>query len=471
MQVRRYDAAADLLAQHLGAEPDDVRAHCWRALSLLELERYDDAAAHFLRAIQLGPDDPYPWFVGAHIDLRRHRADDSEKKIVECLRLDPYDADAFGLWAAIGIERRDWRSALDAAERGLAIDPEHDACTNLRATALTNLGRRGEAAAALQGQLARTPNDALTHANQGWTEMHRGDHVKALEHFQQALRSNPTLEWARTGVLEALKARYWPYRITLRYFLWMSRLSARWQFWIIFGGWILYRAAFRLAETDGPLAPLLWVLVGLYLAFAASSWFAVPIGNLLLCLNRYGRLALTRWEKVGAATVTGLLVAAGCGIALGWKDESVALLVGLFALFLSPVVKLLVDQSRSKARLAMAGWLSVVVLIGVAWVVLALGVRRTESELRPIVDRYERIEAARSRLESAPDATATERRDLRRDIDELNADLERANFATRVDELKSDRSKRDVLLVIFAVFGFIVSQLVAGLAARWAERR
>ena len=115
-----------------------------------------------------------------------------------------------------------------AAERGLAIDPEHNVCTNLRAMALVQLGRKDEAAETLGSALANDPENALTHANQGWALLHQGDHQRALEHFREALRIDPELEWAQAGIVEALKAQYLIYRLMLRFFLWMGRQSQTW---------------------------------------------------------------------------------------------------------------------------------------------------------------------------------------------------------------------------------------------------
>ena len=65
--------------------------------------------------------------------------------------------------------------------------------------ALVRLGRRDEAGATLEAALARDPENAVTHANQGWARLHAGDFRGALEHFREALRLNPSLEWARAG--------------------------------------------------------------------------------------------------------------------------------------------------------------------------------------------------------------------------------------------------------------------------------
>ena len=91
--------------------------------------------------------------------------------------------------------------------------------------ALVQLGRKDEAQQTLGSALANDPENALTHANQGWALLHRGDHAKALEHFREALRIDPELDWARAGIVEALKARHLIYRVMLRFFLWMGRQS------------------------------------------------------------------------------------------------------------------------------------------------------------------------------------------------------------------------------------------------------
>ena len=120
---------------------------------------------------------------------------------------------------------------------------------------MVKLGRRGEAGAASTRQLSRDPEDAYSHANQGWTLLHRGDPRKALEHFRESLRLDPDLEWARAGIVEALKARYVVYRWVLMYFLFMARFSERAQWIILLGGYLGYRMLINVAKSHPPLAP------------------------------------------------------------------------------------------------------------------------------------------------------------------------------------------------------------------------
>ena len=62
--------------------------------------------------------------------------DEAERTIQEALQLDPYNAEFFALQANVAFQRDKWQDALAAAEQGLAIDPEHVDCANLRATSL-----------------------------------------------------------------------------------------------------------------------------------------------------------------------------------------------------------------------------------------------------------------------------------------------------------------------------------------------
>src|SRR5581483_7555851 len=127
--------------------------------------------------------------------------------------------------------------------------------------ALVKLGRKTEAASTIDGALQRDPENARSHANQGWTYLHRGEPKLAMVHFREALRIDPTLDWARAGMVEALKAHNVIYRWVLRYFLFMSRLNKQARWGILIGGYIGYRVALNVAQTNPTLAPYLWPIV------------------------------------------------------------------------------------------------------------------------------------------------------------------------------------------------------------------
>ncbi|MDH7569696.1 MAG: tetratricopeptide repeat protein, partial [Armatimonadota bacterium] len=324
LQQGRFEMAEQLLRHALGEDPDDPVAHTLLSVALAHQGRLEEATREARSAIHLAPDFAYAHYALADALARRERLKEAEAAVEEAIRLDPEDPDHFGLQASIFLRQRRWNETLNAADQGLRLDPEHDACTNLRAMALVNLGRHEEAAATIEGALARDPENAFTHANRGWALLHQRRHREALECFREALRLDPQLEWARLGVVESLKARHLLYGWMLRYFLWMSRLGTRAQWFFVLGAWLVVRQLNALARDVPALRPFVMPAVVLYALFALLSWTADPLFNLLLRLNPYGRLALSR-EQIAASNWVGGVLLAGTGLflaGLGLKNRA-----------------------------------------------------------------------------------------------------------------------------------------------------
>jgi tetratricopeptide (TPR) repeat protein len=260
----------------------------------------------------------------------------------EALRLDPEDADYYAALANFNLTTKDWQDAAELAEQGLAIDPEHIACANIRAMALTNLGRRDDAGATTAAALSRDPNDATSHANMGWTQLHAGEPRRALEHFREALRLEPGSEWARQGIVEAFKARNILYRVMLAYFLWMSRLKNRAQWAVIVGLFLGHQVLVDLKRAHPDWGVVIGPLIVAYLVFVLLSWLASPLFNLVLRLDRLGKHALSDGERRTANRVGGLL-AVGLllllyGIVAGQKHAvNGAFLLGLVSIPVSVI--------------------------------------------------------------------------------------------------------------------------------------
>jgi Tetratricopeptide repeat len=176
--------------------------------------------------------------------------------------------------------------------------------------ALTKIGRTAEAGKTLAAALEREPENAWSHANLGWASLHEGNSKKALEHFREALRLDPTEDYAKAGLVEALKARNPIYGLMLRYFLFMSRLSGRAQWTFIIGAYVINRILGGLARTNPRWAPWIIPLLVAYFIFVVLSWIAQPLFNLLLRLSRYGRHALSDDQRRGANLVGILLLLA-----------------------------------------------------------------------------------------------------------------------------------------------------------------
>jgi hypothetical protein len=187
--------------------------------------------------------------------------------------------------------------------------------------------------------LDRAPEDAFSHANQGWNYLHQNRPHQAQEHFREALRLEPNLDYAREGMLEALKARNPIYRVMLAYFLWLGRQSMRFQWVFIIGIFFGGRLARSLSQSQPGMNWLWWPLLGLFYAFVYLSWTAQPMFNLLLRFDRFGRHVLSDDQRKGANWF-GATFALAVGSLIWWfvADSEVALIGAIVSAILSMCV-------------------------------------------------------------------------------------------------------------------------------------
>lgn len=402
LEQGRYDLAEKELRRQLAEDHQDPLAHSLLAYCLMQQGRLPEAETEAREAVGLAPDAAFSHFHLGQVLDHRDRLDQAAAAFQEAIRLDPEDADFQAALASIRVQQRRWNEALAAAEQGLELDPDHAGCTNLRAMILTQTGKTGEAHSTLDDALARDPENAFTHANRGWTLLRESRPAPAIEHFREALRLDPSLEYARIGIVEAMKARNPVYRPILRFFLWMGSLQGRTQMWLILGLFFGVRLIRLVARSQPALAPLLYPVIFLYLAFVLLTWVADPLFNLLLRLDRFGRLALSRdqvqasnWfggilalalilTLVAAVTDSGdlLLVAVGIGILVlpvtaafrcrpGWPRRTMA---GYTAL-------LVVLMGVALSRNAIAGFLGFALIGSVlsTWIGSGLSLARNRS--------------------------------------------------------------------------------------------
>ncbi len=309
MNQQRYELAEEQLRLALADEENRGVAHGLLALCLLERERFDDAQAHAQQAIHEAPDESFSFLVLGRVLLERNRLAESEPVVRDAIRLNPYDADNFALMAEIARRGYRWNECLAATEEGLAQDPDNEWCINLRAMALVKLGRRDEAGQSIDAALQHNPEDGFTHANQGWTLLHDGQPQKAMEHFREALRLEPNLEWARLGIIEAMKAKFFLYRWMLGFFLWMTKFPPKVQIALVLGVMFGQRWLANTMKAAPVLEPFAGFITVGYLLFVWMCWTAPTLFNLALRFNRFGRMVLNREEKL-ESTLAGVCITA-----------------------------------------------------------------------------------------------------------------------------------------------------------------
>lgn len=323
MQQHRYDLAEEQLRLALSEGTQAGTAHALLALCLLARDKFEEATMEAQQAIHDAPDEALGFYALAAIQHKKHRLNDAQTTIAEAIRLEPWNAQHFLILSAIEGEKYRWPESLAAAEQGLACDPDHIGCNNLRAIALVKLGREAEAGQSIDVTLSKNPEDAVTHANQGWTRLHQQQPLEAMKHFREALRLQPDLEWARLGIIEAMKARLFLYRWLLTLFLWLGRFPPKVQLALTLGLVFGRSLLANLLQMVPILAPFVLPLSIAYVLFVWMTWTASSLFNLVLRTDSFGRLVLNPSERLESILVGICLVLCfACGSTSLFFDRS-----------------------------------------------------------------------------------------------------------------------------------------------------
>ncbi|MEO7426735.1 MAG: tetratricopeptide repeat protein [Fibrobacteria bacterium] len=371
----RYDLAESELRKVLAEDPEDYRAHALLGYCLLRLERKQDALSEADLAVAKEPGAPYAHYIRALILLETGRHAEARAAAREAIQLNPSDADYFALLGGIHLEEKNWKDALRSAESALVLDAEHVQGANVRAVALVKLGRGKEAGRTLDSALAREPESAVTHANMGWTLLESGDHKKALGHFREALRLDADHEWAREGIVEAMKARNPIYRIMLQYFFFMSKLPKKGQWAVIIIALVGTRILRATANAYPAFQPVALILGGLYVVFMLATWLARPLFDLVLRLDPFGRLCLSSDQTKGS-NLLGLSLLASLAfliLDLSGVGKGELLLASLGSLALCLPISGIYQARPGKRRHFRAGYSIVLILIGICALTLPEG--------------------------------------------------------------------------------------------------
>lgn len=365
LEQSRFTDAERAFRAALSAEPDDAFIHVGLALALGGQDKYAEALVSAKHAIHLAPTESMPYYALALTQFQLDEPREALKAIREAIRIEPDDASFHAVLATIHHSQERHHEALDAADRGLSEDPAHPQCLNIRAAALTALQRHDEATKTIQHALSEHPEDAHTHYVTGLNLMHRGEHPRAIEHFREALRADPTLDQARAGIVECLKARNFLYRQLLAFFLWMSRKGGTFRNVLIFGAFFFFRGLRAFAEEYPAIKPVVIPLLVVYTLFVLLTWTGDPIFNLLLRLDKDGRIALNRREIRASNWIGGLLSGVAVSILLGFvTGQNLLFFVALGLYFLIFPMVVLFRASEGWPRRFMTYYLFGMVLVG-----------------------------------------------------------------------------------------------------------
>lgn len=303
LQQQNFEQAEKELSSALGVYSDDVQLLGLMSEVKLKLEKLDEALMLIDSAIGLDPENAYLFTIKARIYIQKKQYAEAEKNLKQSLEIDPFSADCYSFLAIIKLNRKKYQEALELADKALEIDPENILGLNTRSNALIKLNKKKDAFQTIEGALREDPNNSYTHANYGWGLLEKGEVKKALIHFSEALKHDPGNEYAQAGLIEALKARYFIYKLFLKYSFWIGNLTSKFQWMFFIGFYLSVRLLRGIAAANESLAPFLTPLIFLLAIIAFSTWVITPISNAFLRFNKFGKHLLTRHEKISSNLV------------------------------------------------------------------------------------------------------------------------------------------------------------------------
>ncbi len=370
IHVKRFKDAEKELKEVLSINPNLPEAIALYSICLAEQRNWDEANRLIQSAISKEPDNDYFLYLQAWFFLQQDKLTNAKKFIRNAISYEPDKAEYFGLLASIKLNQKNWQDALDAANLGLSNDPDDLTCLNTRSTALFKLDRKEQAYETIHEALSQDPENEYTHANMGWGLLERGDPKLALEHFREALKINPDFAYAKAGLVEGLKARYWFYRIFLKYQFWLSNMKAKGQWFVIIGLFFGVKFLGTLARNNPSLAVILNPIIYLYIVFAISTWIISPLSNLFLRLNVYGRYALTR-EETHASTFTGISLLVGLmgGFVYLFDRDFLYVLILIYGVSMMIPLASMFNPIGEKSKKILMGYAAVLGLLGLGAII------------------------------------------------------------------------------------------------------
>ncbi len=294
-QGRTADAEKEI-RKHLSEFPDHAFGIALLSRIYLQENKYNEAQKAIEDAIRINASESSFYYIKTIILLNKEEDKEAEVFISIAVNADPDQAEYFAVWSDIKLHQKKYTEALQKAEEGLKRDPSNVHCLNAKSAAHVKLNQKHDAFSTIEGALNEDPDNAFTHANYGWGLLEKRDHIKALSHFREALRLNPSLEYARAGMIQAMKAKYFLYRWFLNYQFWMSKQSRNMQWGLIIGIYLLSRVLRAIEESNPEWTPFILPIIVMIALFAFLTWVIQPLSNLFLRLNKYGRYALSETE-------------------------------------------------------------------------------------------------------------------------------------------------------------------------------
>jgi tetratricopeptide (TPR) repeat protein len=201
------------LKRELASDPDSVPARLELVWTLIALKDMRGAQSAADEALELEPDNPWAFYAKANAVGCSGDASAARDWVDRALAIAPW-SDAFHSYrGALCLTLRQLDDALESVDRALRIDAEDAYALDVRIRVLRALRRDTEALAATRAALARHPERAQFLQHLGELSLVANDPATAGAAFRAVLALDPSRAEAKTGLVDALRAKSALYRL------------------------------------------------------------------------------------------------------------------------------------------------------------------------------------------------------------------------------------------------------------------
>jgi len=207
-EAKQYSEALKQFGQSVVDDPHNDSAFAHMALCQFQLGNLTQAEKEARQALNVQADSPFNHYVLSYVlSHDKKRMTEALKHAETAVSLNPYNPDYFSNLSFVHLQLCDWKAALKDAQDGLGLNPEHDLCLVNQGWAFMEMAQYAQAEESLLHALRVDPNAVGAHGALGWLYFRKNNFNQAMRHFKTALRADPTSDWAREGLVAALRAR------------------------------------------------------------------------------------------------------------------------------------------------------------------------------------------------------------------------------------------------------------------------
>lgn len=327
----RYKEAETFLKELLSNFPDLEYGQYLLALAQTNQGKHQEAYDLIMIMCERNPGALEYLELKAEIEIASDRIEMAENTASHLIASDAENDGYYFLMARIKYAQRYYDKALENTSLALSLNPDNLGALNLNLTINSQLGNIEEARQSVKEALQRNPENPYTIANHGLSLLNEGKVNPALDKFKEALSLNPNNDIAQYGMQEALKSKFWPYKMLYKYALLLGRLSGKNMWVFIIGSYIGFRFLRVVSNNYPTLQPILNPLLIVVAVLFLSTWVLDPIMNIYLLTNKYGRFLLSEKDKRAAKYSAIVLTASiGFGISYLFRENEFSLICMLF---------------------------------------------------------------------------------------------------------------------------------------------